>query len=78
MQYISSVERIGMARGITLGMAKGEARMLKRQLERRFGVLPEWALERLVSAKEDELKAWSDAVLTAPTLEAVFKNADLS
>ncbi len=78
MQYISSVERIGMARGITLGMAKGEARMLKRQLERRFGVLPEWASERLVSAKEDELEAWSDAVLTAPTLEAVFKDADLS
>ena len=32
MQYITSVERIGMARG--------EARILKRLLEHRFGVLP--------------------------------------
>ena len=77
MQYISSVERIGMAKGIAKGMAegvaKGESRILKRLLERRFGVLPEWASERLGCAKEEELEAWSDAVLTAPTLDAVFR-----
>ena len=38
MQYITSVERIGIV--------KGESRMLKRLLERRFGVLPEWASEK--------------------------------
>ncbi len=69
MQYVTSVERIGIAKGIT----KGEARILKRQLERRFGVLPEWASDQLVSAKEEELEAWSVAVLTAPTLDAVFR-----
>ena len=81
VQYITSVERIGMAKGmaegvakgIAKGIAKGESRILKRQLERRFGLLPEWASERLVSAKEDELEAWSDTVLTAETLEAVFR-----
>ena len=86
MQYITSVERIGMAKGMAEGMAegvakgiaKGESRILKRQLERRFGLLPEWASERLVSAKEEELEAWSDAVLTAATLEAVFGNTDPS
>jgi len=51
---------------------------LRRQLERRFGVLPQWASEQLESAKEDELEAWSEAVLTAPTLEAVFKHQNLS
>ena len=33
---------------------------------------------RLVQAKEDELEAWSEAVLTAPTLEAVFNLQALS
>ena len=86
VQYITSVERIGMAKGIAKGIAKGreEGRvegkysLLKRQLERRFGLLPEWASERLGIAKEEELDAWSEAVLTAPTLEAVFRKSDLS
>ena len=37
--------------------AKGESLRLKRLLERRFGVLPEWASKRLMSAKEEELEA---------------------
>jgi len=82
VQYITSVERIGIAKGIAKGIAtgrvEGESRILRRQLERRFGVLPQWASEQLESAKEDELEAWSEAVLTAPTLEAVFKHQNLS
>ena len=74
MQYVTSVERIGIAKG----MAKGKSSLLTRLLERRFGVLPEWASEQLAKAKEKELEAWSDAIFTAPTLEAVFRNADLS
>ena len=35
-QYITNVERIGIK-----GIVKGESRLLKRQLERRFGLLPE-------------------------------------
>ena len=82
VQYITSVERIGIAKGIAKGRVEGrvegESRLLKRQLERRFGLLPEWASERLGSAKEEELEAWSEAVLTAPTLDAVFGKTDLS
>ena len=74
MQYITSVERIGLARG----HVEGESRILRRQLEHRFGVLPEWASEQLRKAKKEELEAWSTAIFTATTLEAVFRNADLS
>ena len=74
MQYITSVERIGIAKG----RIEGESRLLKRLLERRFGLLPQWASERLGRAKEDELEAWSEAILTAPTLEAVFMKTDFS
>ena len=84
VQYITSVERIGIAKGmakgrvegLVVGRVEGESRLLKRQLERRFGPLPQWVSERLGSAKEEELEAWSEAVLTAPTLEAVFGKTD--
>ena len=87
VQYITSVERIGMARGmekgevigmekgVVIGRVGGASGLLRRLLEHRFGVLPEWALEQLSSASEQDLEAWADAILTAPTLEAVF-NAD--
>jgi len=76
MQYITSIERIGIAKGIakgiTQGIAKGESKLLTRQLERRFGALPAWAAEKLSNATEPALEAWGEAILSAPTLEAVF------
>ena len=74
VQYISSVERIGIAKGV----AKGISSLLEKQLEYRFGVLPQWVFEQLESAREEELEAWAKAIFTAPTLEAVFRNADPS
>ena len=71
-QYITNVERFGIK-----GIVKGESRLLKRQLERRFGLLPEWASEQLGCAQEEDLEAWSEAVLIAPTLEAVFSKSCL-
>jgi len=70
MEYVTSIER--------LGMVKGQYTLLKRLLESRFGLLPEWASEKLKNAKSKELEAWSDAIFTAPTLEAVFKKSDVS
>ena len=76
VQYITSVERIGIAKGIARGRVEGrvegESRFLRRLLERRFGVLPEWASDQLRRASEQQLEAWGEALLTAPTLEAVF------
>ncbi|KZK74479.1 MAG: hypothetical protein A3K90_08800 [Pelodictyon luteolum] len=76
VEYITSIERIGIAKGMSQGMAQGrvegESRLLKRQLERRFGMLPEWAAEKLSRATEQELEAWAEAILTAQTLEGVF------
>ena len=69
MKYITSIERIGIAKG----RVEGESKLLKRQLERRFGVLPAWATEKLTNAPEPALEAWGEAVLTATTLDAVFQ-----
>jgi len=40
MQYITSVERIGIAKGRVEGRLEGESRLLRKLLERRFGALP--------------------------------------
>ena len=67
----------GVEKGIEIGRVEGESKLLKRQLERRFGALPAWAIEKLSSASEQTLDVWGEAVLTALTLEAVFKTDDI-
>lgn len=70
MQYITSVERIGIAKG----RLEGESRLLRKLLERRFGALPTWAIDKLNSAPEQDLETWGEAVLTrhsAPLLHVI-------
>lgn len=78
MQYITSVERIGLAKGRVEGRlegrVEGEARLLRKLLESRFGTLPGWASDKLNSAAEQDLESWAEAVLTAPSLETVFNS----
>ena len=63
---------VGIVEGRVEGRLEGESKLLKRLLERRFGALPAWAIEKLSGASEQTLEAWGEAVLTASTLEAVF------
>ena len=78
MQYVTSVERLKLEQvrqeSRLEGLLQGEVKVLKRQLERRFGNLPESVNERLMNANEQELEEWTDAILTAASLEAVFND----
>ncbi len=82
MKYITSIERIGIAKGRVEGRVEGrlegrvegESKLLRRLLERRFGALPAWATEKLSNATEPSLEAWGEAILTAQTLESVFNS----
>jgi len=64
MPYVSYVERRGEVRGIV--------RLLRGQLEARFGALPPDALERLEGADVDHLMAWGERVFDASTVTEVF------
>ena len=44
---------------------KGEANLLARLLEKRFGTLPERVRNKLESAKEPALMTWGERVLSA-------------
>ena len=56
------------------GEAKGKAETLLRQLERRFGDVPEDAATRVLAAPLEDLDAWLDAFVSASSLDDVFRN----
>ncbi|GHT92626.1 hypothetical protein FACS1894116_03120 [Betaproteobacteria bacterium] len=62
----------GLLAGELRGLLEGEAKVLARQLARRFGPLPKWAAARVQEADAEQLETWADAVLEATTLGEVF------
>lgn len=56
------------------GIQQGEALVLERLLIKRFGVLPEDVRQRLTQASTEQLEAWTDRLLDAPTINAVFES----
>jgi len=80
MQYVTSVERMAIARGLEKGLEQGrdqgvlegERKTLRRQLLRRFQLIPDWAADRILTGTESEVVQWLDNVLDAATIESVF------
>jgi len=72
--------RKGIAQGVEQGMEKGlekgmeaEARQfLRRQIERRFGVLPPWAEKRLGEVSRVEAEELGLKFVDAKSLEEMF------
>jgi len=64
----------GIEKGIEKGRQEGEAALLLRQLERKFGRLDLQTSERVQGADAERLLDWGERVLTAERLEDVFEN----
>lgn len=62
----------GIAEGMVRGKAEGKAEILLRLLRRRFGEISGATLDRVRAASDDELTAWAENILDAPSLDAVF------
>ncbi len=71
MQYITSVERIGMQQGTQQGMQQGQAELLLRLLSRRFEATPPWLAERVRSVPSEQMPALLAVALTAASLDEV-------
>jgi hypothetical protein len=73
---LEACERRGLERGLQegerKGLQEGERKVLVRQLRRRFGDLPAAVLARIDSADEATLERWSEELLDAPSLAALF------
>jgi predicted transposase YdaD len=63
----------GMEKGIERGRQRGEVVLLERMLRLRFGPLPEAWRERLDQSTEVERALWSERLLSAASLEQVFR-----
>ena len=71
-QWMNEGEQKGRLEGEQKGRQKGEAALLLRLLERRFGVLPDWARDRITAADTLSLEEWGLRVLDAGSLEDVL------
>ncbi|MCW2314330.1 DUF4351 domain-containing protein [Rhodoferax antarcticus] len=78
MAYVSSVERIGIKKGIEQGLQQGEALALQKLLVKRFGAISEAIAGKISTASSAQLDAWLDLVLDAPSLAAVFGDTPAS
>jgi len=65
----------GLAEGKREGLVEGQLQFLERLLRRRFGRLPQRALDRLGAATPDALQAIADRLLTAATLDDALGTA---
>lgn len=62
----------GFERGIEQGIKAERRALFARLIERRFGPLPEPHRDRISLASADDLARWTDRLLDAPSIEAVF------
>jgi hypothetical protein len=81
MPYVTTVERAGIEKGLhqglkqgeQIGYRKGEADLLLWQVEKKFGAdAIGSARQHIEAADNDMLRRWSERILTADTLEAIF------
>ena len=54
------------------GKTEGEAKVLTRLLERRFGAVPSLLRERIFAANVGQIEAWVERAFDAPDLHTVF------
>jgi flagellar biosynthesis/type III secretory pathway protein FliH len=62
----------GITKGISQGLAQGQAATLLRQLQKRFGPLPEAVVARITAATQAELDRYTDRILDVDRLDALF------
>lgn len=81
MQYITSVERIGIEQGVQQGLQQGQqqgqAELVLRLLTRRFGALPPRLAERVRSVPSAQMPDLLDAALDAGSLDEVAAALEL-
>ncbi len=71
-KWMEESKQQGRLEGEQRGRQSGKAALLLRLLERRFGVLPDWARDRVLAADTDRMEEWGLRVLDAASLDEVF------
>lgn len=74
MSYMTIAERHGMAKGKEQGLQEGQAALLLRQVQHRFGPLSDDITQHILTAKAAQLETWSLNFVDATELEDVFRD----
>ena len=64
-------------RGMERGLQQGEAAMIIRQLQHRFGSLSPSYTQRIMAADPEILFVWGEKILEAQTLEDIFAKEEV-
>jgi predicted transposase YdaD len=72
LPYLQRLRAQGREEGREEGRRQEAADILLRQLQGRFGPIPEAVRSRVEAADRTTLEQWSNRVVSAPTLEAVL------
>ena len=62
----------GRQQGLQEGRQQGETQLLLRQLQRRFGEVPDWVRARLREATLEQLESWGERLFDAGSLDVLF------
>jgi len=62
----------GHEQGLEQAEARGEAKLLRRQLEHRFKKLPKWVADKLATATPSQIEQWGERLLETKSLAAIF------
>lgn len=74
LNMIDIMENKVLGPAVLQGVHQGQIGILTRLLKKRFGSkLPDWVAAKLEAASERQLMTWGERLLTAKTLEGVFK-----
>jgi len=71
-ERVKQWEKELIEQGEAKGFEQGEYTLLKHLIEKRFGPLPDWAIEKLNTADRRHLEHWGLQLFDASTLEAIF------
>ncbi len=63
----------GIEKGIEKGKSIGEANTLLKLLTLKFNPLPDWVAKKVYAAKKHQLDTWIERILSASSIEEVFK-----
>ena len=63
----------GLEQGLEQGEQQGEAKALQKLLVKRFGAIPAEAASKISNASSEQIDAWLDKVLDAPSLQALLE-----
>ncbi len=71
-ERIKEWEKELIEKGLKEGIEKGEAEVLLRQLERKFGAIPSQYCRRIDEADSAQILAWAERILAAESIDDVF------